>query len=367
MFQLASSFNTTVLENDVLRPSNDDESYEDNHKGDEDAFPQAVAVLTSPCDSGFDMTIRVSSDDDPACLQVLLGIACSPAVANHVFSLSRGFFALFDDQAHPKLIELTDWCLREASGKLGDELEQIASDVPVLSGTPGIHNHAFIRMIYRSTPEPVVSFAVGDQPPEHVRFTTAIGLGKYKPCVIICGYTGQKVQVVNIKPLGTKRCRAQRVEDDNFTKLWNQRRFSDAVVTCGGQSFPVHRAVLCAKSGVFTSLFEGAGTEGTTATVDLSGEDAAAVDALLEHIYTNELPESANAAVLLPLADRFEVFDCVDDCAEALEGLAMKRPSEALRVLRPYAEDRRLCKTWDRVCTIVLANRELALSVLRNP
>mmetsp|Transcript_79043 Transcript_79043/g.245497 ORF Transcript_79043/g.245497 Transcript_79043/m.245497 type:complete len:146 (-) Transcript_79043:52-489(-) len=101
--------------------------------------------------------------------------------------------------------------------------------------------------------------------------------------------------------------------------------------------------------------------------VDMSGEDSGAVAALLEHIYTGSLPEGASATRLLPLADRYEVFDCVDDCAEALEALVLQRPAEALRALRPYQQDGRLRASWQRACDAVLADRALAMAVLSNP
>lgn len=365
---LDTNFNIRTLDSDILQPINDDRIGTPSDDDDEDAFPQAVAVLSSPSDSGFDVTFRVSSGEEPACIQVLVGIVSNAGLSDNVFSLQHGYFLIFEDSDLAKAIELHDWCLREPFGTLGDYFSAMESK----SETPralnkNLENNGSIRLVYRSTPEPVISFGIGDDPPVEVQYGSSIVPERYKPCVFICGYSNQTVQIISVRPLGTKRSRAQRLEDNNFANLWRARRFPDAVVRCNEESFPVHRAVLCAKSGVFMSLFEGKGTEGSTATVDLSGEDGAAVASLLEHIYTNEMPEHANAIALLPLADRYEVFDCVDDCAEALESLAMKRPAESLRALRPYAEDKRLCRAWNRVCAVILAHKELAISVFRNP
>jgi len=129
----------------------------------------------------------------------------------------------------------------------------------------------------------------------------------------------------------------------------------------------VHRAVLCAKSPVFTTMFEGGYAEAVASKVDMTGEDPVAVAALVEHIYTGALCRSADPLVLLPLADRYEIHDCVADCGEALARLAKHQPAAVLRVLRPYSCDQRLQSVWDRVCNVVIASRELTLSVFLEP
>ena len=97
-------------------------------------------------------------------------------------------------------------------------------------------------------------------------------------------------------------------------------------------------------------MFSGSGKEATTAKVDMTGEDAITVAALLEYMYTGNLPDGAapmtgglpdGAApiLLLPLADRYEIFDCVDDCVDAMEALTPTCPAAVVRALRPYAQD----------------------------
>merc|ERR1712216_615665 len=118
-------------------------------------------------------------------------------------------------------------------------------------------------------------------------------------------------------------------KDRTYSNLWTEKRFTDAEVLCEDLRLPVHRAVLCSRSQPFAFLFEGRGKEAASAQVDLSGEDPSAVSSLIEHIYTGKLPKDTDPVLLLPLADRFEVFDCVDDCAKALEKVAQKNPAKA--------------------------------------
>jgi len=224
-----------------------------------------------------------------------------------------------------------------------------------------------VRLAYRSQPEPALLFGVGEDALQALKFKEKIRPGRYEPCVVMFGWWGQSVEVVGVAGSSRKRKREDRIADGNYNRLWAERRFTDAEVCCGESRFPVHRAVLCAKSRVFAALFEGGGQEAATSQVDMSGEDSGAVAALLEHIYTGSLPEGASATRLLPLADRYEVFDCVDDCAEALEALVLQRPAEALRALRPYQQDGRLRASWQRACDAVLADRALAMAVLSNP
>ena len=136
---------------------------------------------------------------------------------------------------------------------------------------------------------------------------------------------------------------------------------------CRKFRIPVHRAVLCAESPAFAVLFESAGKEGTSAQVDMSREDPAAVMSLVEHIYTGQFPKEADPMVMLPLAYQFKVFKCVDACASALEELAKEKPAKVLCVLRPYASDARLAATWDRVCKVVMRDKTLAMAVLFHP
>lgn len=374
MVTLTHSFNIS-LEGDVLWASTDNEDNQDDFFP-EGTRPQAAAVLGAP-GGGADceVAIRVSQNlrDDSESFSILFGIAADISSSDGKFRYGRGYFLRCCYGEKPRLFELRNCVLSHRRGNLHDELDELKNSSRDLSESlpeplrGDIRLGQTLRLMFRSSPSPALCFGLDDSRPGLVQFRYPLPVQHFSPCIIIHEYWGQRVKVVQQGSLGLKRRLDERWQDGNYRKLWERRDFTDSTVRCGERTFNVHRAVLCAKSRAFASLFDCAGQEGATAMVDMTGEDPIAVAALLEHLYTAEMPKNADPGTLLPLADRYEVFDCVDDCAEALEGLALQRPAEALRALRPYADDKRLRTVWERVCNTVLTDRKLTMEVLRSP
>lgn len=309
--------------------------------------PDAVVVFDVPSTDDFELTLRILTED----CEFNVGVAAD-SIAHPPFKgplWKRGYFLFITDDA--------------ASLYASDDTE--GGEVPSSLQVPPKKGQS-VRLAFTSDPRPTLSFSFGESALSVVRFDEDILAGEYRPCVIInTQETG--LEVVSVSGMGRprKRRREERLVEGN-RRLWTDRRFTDAEVVCDGRTFPVHRSVLCARSRAFVAMFEGGGRESTTARVDMSGEDPQAVAALLEHAYTAELAAGADPTRLLPLADRFELFDCVDDCAEAIARLAKWRPVDSLRALRPYADDRRLKHTWDRVCSRVMGDRDLCMAVFKS-
>jgi len=146
--------------------------------------------------------------------------------------------------------------------------------------------------------------------------------------------------------------------------LWKERSFPDAVVTCGDSRFEVHRAVL-AQNLVFKRCLGGAMVEARTATFDIQGSHAEAVEALLRHIYTKDTDVPQHVLVpLLDLAVQYEEPDLVAAVASALtdvsletvraHGCALKFHREHPDVTDAYSEFlANICKKPDLVASLI--------------
>ena len=156
-------------------------------------------------------------------------------------------------------------------------------------------DHQF-KLVYKTSPEPILSFAIGkDCELTPVHFEDKLVSGTYAPCLILYDdprpqYRRGTIEVCDGVMTNQKRKREYVQQDRSFERLWTEKRFTDAVVLCGNQRFPVHRAVLCAKSRVFATLYEGPGQEAEKAEINMTGEVPSAVAALVEHVYTGVLP-----------------------------------------------------------------------------
>lgn len=70
---------------------------------------------------------------------------------------------------------------------------------------------------------------------------------------------------------------------------WKRRKFTDAELVCGDESFEVHRGLLAAKSEVFEAAFESAFQEGVRAKYEIKDASKAAVKGMLYFLYTGNL------------------------------------------------------------------------------
>ena len=118
------------------------------------------------------------------------------------------------------------------------------------------------------------------------------------------------------------RFQRSRLECASFTQntcdfVWDKRHFTDInIITANGHSIPCHREVLAAGSPVSKALF----LEFSLASqiITLPG-DSAAMEAMLQFLYTGELAANANAFLILPLAKKYQIEDRVAITAKRTE------------------------------------------------
>jgi hypothetical protein len=157
----------------------------------------------------------------------------------------------------------------------------------------------------------------------------------------------------------TSAKRQKRVPLSQFGGMWEDHAFSDMRVTCGGQSWQVHRSVLATASPVFRSMLMSECQESQMKQVDIKEAEPEMVEAMLRHIYA--LPEQTDTTpkslvALIDLASRYDVKHLVLKCVGVLldEGGVQKDNVVAIaRALRDAGGGEECCSTYIMAYTLL--------------
>ena len=82
---------------------------------------------------------------------------------------------------------------------------------------------------------------------------------------------------------------------------------TDMVIKCGSETIPCHKAVLAARSPVFSAMFQHNMTESRTHEVDIPDLAPVTVNLMLEYIYGGTFRHNSPSEDLLPAADKYEL------------------------------------------------------------
>jgi len=100
-----------------------------------------------------------------------------------------------------------------------------------------------------------------------------------------------------------------------ITRLWRTGLLHDFAITCGGQSFKCHKAILAASSKYFERMFSYDVVETKQNTMEIKEASAQTVADFIEYVYIGK----ANYTVeLLILADRFQMETLKEVCDKAV-------------------------------------------------
>lgn len=92
-------------------------------------------------------------------------------------------------------------------------------------------------------------------------------------------------------------------------KLLTNGTFSDTVLVVDGREFYAHKAILAARSPVFSAMFEHEMTESRKGRVEISDIDPDVFNEMLKFIYTGDTPQIQGMAEdLLAAADKVSSF-----------------------------------------------------------
>ncbi|ODM88701.1 TD and POZ domain-containing protein 2 [Orchesella cincta] len=111
---------------------------------------------------------------------------------------------------------------------------------------------------------------------------------------------------------------------NDIASLWHEKRseWTDMVIHVGYKSFPVHRAILAARSRFFHELFKKHRDEDPCSenSIRLDGVDLECMERILEYIYTGHIgtSETQKLTDLLELADKLQVSSCKTECFHRL-------------------------------------------------
>lgn len=95
--------------------------------------------------------------------------------------------------------------------------------------------------------------------------------------------------------------------------------YSDVTLVCGEREFPVHKAILSARSKVFQAMFEHKMLENERSRVEIEDIDGEIMFEILRFIYTGETQNLKKLAdALLPAADKYCLERLKVQCEEML-------------------------------------------------
>ena len=124
------------------------------------------------------------------------------------------------------------------------------------------------------------------------------------------------------------------------SKLLSTGLLSDFTITCEGEHFKCHKAILAARSKYFESMFRSDMAESSQSSIVLNDISAKAFALLLEFIYTGSLSDSSDlkSTELLTLADRFLFDDLKLACEAAIsKTVGLSNAVELLSIAHTYS------------------------------
>jgi speckle-type POZ protein len=106
----------------------------------------------------------------------------------------------------------------------------------------------------------------------------------------------------------------------DLAKLFEDKKLTDVNIVCNDETFNCHKAILAARSEVFSSMFEMSGsTKNKTGEVKVEDIDAKTMKTLLDYIYQNKFPKpDADMMDLLFAADKYYLAELVSHCQETI-------------------------------------------------
>ena len=92
--------------------------------------------------------------------------------------------------------------------------------------------------------------------------------------------------------------------------------FSDLTISCQGRSFPVHKAILAARSVAFAAMLINDTKEAKENKIEIADVDSDTMEIFLEYIYGSKLPclDKGQAYHLMIMGDKYNVGALVQAC-----------------------------------------------------
>lgn len=110
---------------------------------------------------------------------------------------------------------------------------------------------------------------------------------------------------------------------DNLQRFYEEGKFSDFTIRTPNKQFRVHKSILCARSEVFSAMFERDMKENQTGVVDIEDVDDDTVSKMVLFLYTDIVGEDLEfetASSLYFAADKYRIVALKKKCADFLKG-----------------------------------------------
>ena len=123
-------------------------------------------------------------------------------------------------------------------------------------------------------------------------------------------------------------------------KLFKTGLLHDFTISCEGEEFKCHRAILASRSKYFESLFTVDMAEKKESCLDIKDANAATLASFLEFVYTDDLSDSSGfkSTELLILADRFQFDQLKLACEGAIaETISISNAVKLLSISHTYS------------------------------
>lgn len=106
-----------------------------------------------------------------------------------------------------------------------------------------------------------------------------------------------------------------------FENIYSSRKFCDVKLKAGGKTFPYYKLVLCARSSVFSSMFEIDMTEKNSNVVEIEDVDPETLQRMLTYMHSDVLQEdlsAEDACSLYRAADKYDLESLKKWCSVLL-------------------------------------------------
>ena len=104
----------------------------------------------------------------------------------------------------------------------------------------------------------------------------------------------------------------------DYSGLLKSGQHSDVVIKVGGETIPCHKAVLAARSPVFSAMFQHNMAEARSHEVDIPDLAPSTVHLMLDYIYSGAFKHNSTTEELLPAADKYELTQLKTACELSL-------------------------------------------------
>ncbi|XP_065204308.1 speckle-type POZ protein B-like [Planococcus citri] len=145
---------------------------------------------------------------------------------------------------------------------------------------------------------------------------------------VVCNLKYLKTTLWSSNPFKTIQCSLSR----DLERIHIEEDFSDVTISVKNKNYPVHKAILAARSSVFRAMFKSNMRESQKNHITVTDIDQDVFQEMLHYIYTGKTKNlEVLAFELLPAADKYDLKDLKTMCEEAL----FKRlaPDNALKIL----------------------------------